>query len=157
AGRSGPLPLLLRATSDEEEAALVAERIADAVAEGVAPADIGILARYHDRLSPIERALKQRGIRTQRLKGTDGQHWQPDSVKLTTLHASKGLEFHTVAIVGLEAVPDARNPEDEEWRLLYVAMTRATHRLLLAGCGESSAMRRVAGALAPAARVPQAA
>ncbi|HMX10336.1 MAG TPA: 3'-5' exonuclease [Burkholderiaceae bacterium] len=157
AGRSGPLPLLLRATSDEEEAALVAERIADAVAEGVAPADIGILARYHDRLSPIERALKQRGIRTQRLKGTDGQHWQPDSVKLTTLHASKGLEFHTVAIVGLEAVPDARNPEDEEWRLLYVAMTRATHRLLLAGCGESSAMRRVAAALAPAARVPQAA
>lgn len=157
AGRSGPLPLLLRAHSPREEAERVAERIADALAEGIAPADIGILARYHRLLDPIEAALNQQGIRTQRLKGADGQHWQPDSVKLTTLHASKGLEFHTVAIVGLQAVPDARHPEDEEWRLLYVAMTRATHRLVLAGCGESGAVERVGRVLGNVSRFPEAA
>lgn len=87
------------------------------------------LARRHDLLDPVEKALHLRGIRTQRLQraGT----WEPDSVKLTTLHASKGLEFHTVAIVGLQAVPDAHHSEEEEWRLLYVAMTRATYRLVL--------------------------
>lgn len=147
AGRSGPLPLLLRADSPREEAERVAERIADALAEGIAPADIGILARRHDLLDPLERALQREGIRTQRLKGTDGRQWQPDRIKLTTLHASKGLEFHTVAIVGLQAVPDGRHPEDEEWRLLYVAMTRATHRLVLSGCGASGAVERVQAAL----------
>jgi superfamily I DNA/RNA helicase len=157
AGRSGPLPELLRAGSPREEAEQVAERIADAVAEGIPPADIGILARYNHLLDPIERALHQQGIPTQRLKGADGKHWQPDSVKLTTLHASKGLEFHAVAIVGLQAVPDPRNTEDEEWRLLYVAMTRATHRLVLAGCGASGAVEKVAGVLGNAARIPAAA
>ena len=98
-------------------------------------------------LDPIARALHQQGIPTQRLKGADGKRWQPDSVKLTTLHASKGLEFHTVAIVGLQAVPDARHAEEEEWRLLYVAMTRATHRLVLAGSGESGAVKRVSDVL----------
>ena len=146
-GRSGPWPELLRADSADREAQEVAERIADAVAEGVPPADVGILARYHDLLAPIEQALHRLGIRTQRLKGANGKRWQPNSVKLTTLHASKGLEFHTVALIGLQALPDSRQPEDEEWRLLYVAMTRATHRLLLAGCGESRAVQRVAGAL----------
>ena len=146
AGRRGPLPVLLRGHSPREEADLVADHIADALAEGVTPADIGLLARRHDLLDPIERALHDRGIRTQRLKGADGKRWLPDSIKLTTLHASKGLEFNTVAIVGLQAVPDPRQTEDEEWRLLYVAMTRATHRLVLAGCGESGAVERVSQA-----------
>lgn len=154
AGRSGPLPELLRAGSPREEAERVAQRIADALAEGVPPADIGILARYNHLLDPVERALHQQGIPTQRLKGADGRRWQPDSVKLTTLHASKGLEFHTVAIVGLQAVPDARHAEDEEWRLLYVAMTRATHRLVLAGCGESGAVERVARVMGHAGMEP---
>ena len=111
-----------------------ADRLVDALTDGVSPADIGILARRHDLLDPVEKALHLRGIRTQRLQraGT----WEPDSLKLTTLHASQGLEFHTVAIVGLQAVPDAHHSEEEEWRLLYGAMTRATYRLVLGVCGE---------------------
>ena len=122
-----------------------ADRLVDALADGVSPADIGILARRHDLLDPVEKALHLRGIRTQRLQraGT----WEPDSLKLTTLHASKGLEFHTVAIVGLQAVPDAHHSEEEEWRLLYVAMTRATYRLVLGACGESGAVEKVASGL----------
>ena len=140
AGRHGPSPELLRGASPREEAALVAERIADALADGLLPADVGLLARRHDLLDPVERALQALGIRTQRLKGIQGGDWSPDSVKLTTLHASKGLEFHTVAIVGLQAVPDPHHSAAEEGRLLYVAMTRATHRLVLACAGESPAV-----------------
>jgi len=61
-------------------------------------------------------------------------------VTLSTLHASKGLEFSVVFIAGLEEgiVPYIRKDEidkkaaiEEERRLLYVGMTRAQKRLFL--------------------------
>ena len=54
-----------------------------------------------------------------------------------TVHASKGLEFQTVLVVGLEqglfphqTAMDEGNLEEER-RLCYVALTRARERLLL--------------------------
>jgi len=62
-----------------------------------------------------------------------------DYVSLLTLHASKGLEFAVVFIVGCEdgllplrwgaAEDDANLPEER--RLLFVGMTRARERLFL--------------------------
>ena len=59
-------------------------------------------------------------------------------ITLMTIHAAKGLEFHTVYIVGLEdqIIPSQQAIEspfamEEERRLLYVAMTRARKRCLL--------------------------
>lgn len=58
-----------------------------------------------------------------------------NGVKLMTIHASKGLEFHTVFIAGLEQgiFPGTRNDStsdtEEERRLMYVAVTRAQHTL----------------------------
>ena len=68
----------------------------------------------------------------------------PDApVELATVHASKGREWDTVVLLGFEAdrIPnrrsllDADDPEralEEERRLAYVALTRATRRLILA-------------------------
>jgi DNA helicase II / ATP-dependent DNA helicase PcrA len=60
-------------------------------------------------------------------------------VRLMTVHASKGLEFNTVFIVGLEhdLFPHARSSgtskedREEERRLFYVAITRAEKKLFL--------------------------
>jgi len=61
-----------------------------------------------------------------------------DAARLMTLHASKGLEFHTVLVAGCEdnLIPFKRDertgkPEDEETRLFYVGVTRAKKKLFL--------------------------
>ena len=63
-----------------------------------------------------------------------------DRVRLMTIHQAKGLEFNTVFIVGLtegifpnhRSIRERRNDgEEEERRLMYVAVTRACSRLYL--------------------------
>jgi DNA helicase-2/ATP-dependent DNA helicase PcrA len=66
------------------------------------------------------------------------QEGSTDAVTLMTIHASKGLEFKSVYVSGLEegALPhanclDSQGEIEEERRLLYVAMTRAKENLTL--------------------------
>ena len=63
---------------------------------------------------------------------------QDDALHLMTVHASKGLEFHSVFITGMEEGlfphQNSQHTEDglgEERRLMYVAITRARRRLYL--------------------------
>jgi len=72
------------------------------------------------------------------LENRDGEG--TDNVRLSTLHAAKGLEFAHVFIVGLEEgilphreAVDAGNVEEER-RLMYVGVTRARQSLHLSWC-----------------------
>jgi superfamily I DNA/RNA helicase len=69
---------------------------------------------------------------------------QPDApVELVTVHGAKGREWQTVVVLGMEEdrfpnrrslldAADAERALEEERRLAYVALTRATRRLILA-------------------------
>ena len=67
----------------------------------------------------------------------DDDHDEKPGLRLMTVHAAKGLEFHTVFLPQLDddAFPAKPNHTDtgieEERRLFYVAMTRAKKRLFL--------------------------
>lgn len=79
-------------------------------------------------------ALREAGIPCEWPQETKkGRHFDPGhaSVKVLTMHSSKGLEFPVVAIPGIGYMPHAKEPPEDEARLLYVAMTRAMDRLLL--------------------------
>ena len=71
-----------------------------------------------------------------------------DAINMMTLHASKGLEFPVVFMVGMEQglFPlyrsfNNRDELEEERRLCYVGMTRAMDRLYMTACR----MRRIYG------------
>ena len=90
-----------------------------------------MLTSCESSIGRLTGTLKQRLQHIQRqAEGTDEES---DAVRLMTLHASKGLEFKHVWIIGCEqgVVPSSQSPVDEERRLFYVGMTRAKLNLFL--------------------------
>jgi ATP-dependent DNA helicase Rep len=119
----------LLSTFDKREAAAKIESVRDFT---------GWLARKGDadRKSLID--LTQMIALITMLEGRDGEG--VDAVRLSTLHAAKGLEFPHVFLVGLEEgiLPHRESVEagtiDEERRLMYVGLTRAERSLHLSFC-----------------------
>jgi ATP-dependent DNA helicase Rep len=76
----------------------------------------------------------------------EGKDEDPDAVRMSTLHASKGLEFPHVFLVGVEEgiLPHKGDPDapaetmgariEEERRLMYVGITRAQRTLQISWC-----------------------
>ncbi|GAA0216231.1 hypothetical protein GCM10010492_12560 [Saccharothrix mutabilis subsp. mutabilis] len=95
----------------------------------------------HELLKPlaVECGTDFERFHTTLALGVEVDAWDPraDRISLLTLHASKGLEFPVVFIVGCEdgllplRWPGQDDDTDEERRLLFVGMTRARRHLFL--------------------------
>jgi superfamily I DNA/RNA helicase len=77
-------------------------------------------------------------LESMELRDFDGNKDNEDEIQLLTMHASKGLEYPVVIIIGVEEdlIPHRMLGSDitEERRLFYVAVTRAKKHLLLSRC-----------------------
>ena len=82
-----------------------------------------------------ETLLRMRGSLSERLRVLQRprKRKSQEGVALMTLHASKGLEWDRVWLLGVETgvPPHPDSPLEEERRLCYVGMTRARHELHL--------------------------
>jgi DNA helicase-2/ATP-dependent DNA helicase PcrA len=105
--------------------------------------DIAVLYRLHALGPELERTLQEAGIPCQQPREGVGPDWDgldlaAERVKLLSLHAAKGLEFPYVFIAGCEEglIPweppgELAADPDEERRLFYVGLTRASRQIFL--------------------------
>ena len=83
-------------------------------------------------------------------RAADGEPPRPAGVALLTIHAAKGLEWDSVYVMGVTEgqLPlirgSADDVDDEERRLMYVAVTRARHRLVVTWADTRPASRYLA-------------
>lgn len=134
--RSGPSPEMLAATGIDDEIRLAVDRVVAWLEDGLKPSDIAVLFRANANPSGWVRDLAVQ------LSARTAVHWpaegfkDPAGVRITTMHAAKGLQWRAVVVMRADTVPftperDADPDEQErlERGLMYVAMTRAEERL----------------------------
>lgn len=137
AGRHGTPPTLVNLPSLDEESLWIVNQLKEANRTGTPWREMAILYRsYYPVGQAVEKRLKAAGIPVSTKRDVKFTHEQ-DTVKLITMHSSKGLEFPIVAIPSVGLMPDENYATEEEVRLLYVAMTRATSRLMMTSHRES--------------------
>lgn len=149
----GPVPVVQRYNTDQEEAAGVAGWLRAQHEPSVRWRQMAVLARTNAQLDAVAEALERAEIPYER-RGPDHSPAsdlhpgadatarqvhddQRDAVALLTIHRAKGLEFTCVAAVGwaegvlpnYNATSDAQL--EEEQRLAYVALSRAERALLI--------------------------
>jgi DNA helicase-2/ATP-dependent DNA helicase PcrA len=125
--QGGPMAVVTAYDSDVAEAEGVATLLQARVEDGAAWSDQAVLARTHDQLATVGRALTRAGVpyriapgpegvegavhavakpvgpgRPVRGKGKGNGDQDGDAVELATFHRAKGLEWASVHVVGIE-------------------------------------------------------
>jgi len=145
AGRRGAVPELFRCDHANDEIAFVVERLRDEHARGRPLNDMAVIYAQNWMGEQFRTALESVGLACCLADGNRGKDtlFRQDGIKLVTMHSSKGLEFPFVLIPGVGQLPAKNDDEASAARLLYVAMTRATERLLLIHHGDSIFTARI--------------
>jgi hypothetical protein len=139
-GRDGPEPIVINLPTLPEQAAKVADLLQGAHADGFAWGDMAVLCHNAKTRDLCASTLAKRKLPVQNRLGVGDYQPLENSIKVMTMKVSKGLEFPVVGGEELKAGSDAAladaTARKDTARVLYVAATRATQRLMLGG-GES--------------------
>jgi hypothetical protein len=147
-GRDGHAPVVIRLPSLRDEAVKIAELLSAAHQEGYAWGDMAIICRHYSEMERCAAVLRYRQLPHEVRKGSGTFNPLADTIKILTMHVSKGLEFPVVAVSGAGHMPEEGHDEAEEARLFYVAATRATQRLIIPLSGSGKFAERLATAAA---------
>ena len=82
-------------------------------------------------------ALHQRRLPFNTRKRSGDYNPSANALQIMIMKVSKGLEFPVVALPGVGHMPAAGEDEQEATRVFYVAVTRATQRLVIKAGGEA--------------------
>lgn len=147
AGRKGSLPAIKCFSSFEEEATYIASVFKKLQTErDFAWSDMCALYCHNWMGQALSNAMKKAGIPFAWLRDSAAKRkflTSDNSVKLLTMHSSKGLEFPTVATCGVGSLGVDETRIEADAKLLYVAMTRATQNLLITSSKTSSFSKKL--------------
>lgn len=146
--RKGVEPAIVKTDSFFKEAKIVAKQINKLHEQyKVLFSEMLILYRVKKTYSMsyidvLKRALKDEGIEyywlTENSDSKRNFEKEQETVKISTIESSKGLDFQAVFIVNVDNMPFALEEDIErEASLLYIGMTRAKEFLCLSYSGES--------------------
>ena len=142
-GREGEAPLIVRLPTLRDEAFKIAELMQASHEEGHAWSDMAVLCRDFATIDACADALRHQRMPIQVRKRSGDFKPASDAIRIMTMKVSKGLEFPVVALAGVGRMPVAEQDEQEEARLFYVAVTRATTRLFIPVSGDGAFGRRL--------------
>lgn len=128
--RHGDVPKIVFCHSKQEEVQQIKEKLNDFLAGD--RVSVGIILKTNNRAKELFDILKQ--DYSIQLISLDSTHFT-NGISITSIQMSKGLEFDEVI------VPDVdENTYHTEYdrRLIYIACTRAMHKLILLHIGKQS-------------------
>jgi superfamily I DNA/RNA helicase len=149
-GRHGPVPKLIRCASLNAEADSIGTLIESAVEERCSLDQLAVVWRHWRHAEMVANALTKRRIAFTWAKDAQTKERLFEggpSVKLVSMHSSKGLEFERVFIPAIGTLPEQHDDAADEAKLLYVAMTRSTEQLIMTHSSDSIFTDRISGAL----------
>jgi hypothetical protein len=136
AGRIGIAPKIRPQSNFREEVKYIATGLKKLHEEGYAWNQMAILYAFKRDGGTVAEILASKGVPVEWLnEQNDRLNYNPaaPSVKVMTIHCSKGLEFPVVAIPGIDKIDNY----DEKVQLIYVGMTRSTNKLVLSYTGSN--------------------
>lgn len=141
-GRNGARPEVHRLTNNAEEIEYLASWLGMRAEAGIPFSQMAVLCRFNAQVDRMREGLARKGVAVDSGQLNDKHRKAADlpenTVKVLTIHSSKGLEFNSIVIPDLGCMPYAKSSTEEEARLLYVALTRSTESMLITYHNESS-------------------
>ena len=130
-GREGVEPVVRSCVSYDGEAHAIAEWLLGRKAAGYQWGQMAVLYPRHFIGEKFEKVLAKSGVPIDMVRSHNNRvETERDAVRFLSMHNAKGLEFACVAIGGLGELKKVEEIEDDI-RLTYVAITRATHEAFI--------------------------
>ncbi len=151
AGRVGAQPQLVELPDWREELSYMARHLQQLHDSGIPWREMAVLYRRNKSADAIASALDEAAIPHEALasrRKRSAFDANTETVKVLTMHSSKGLEFRAVAIPGINRMPLKDEDPTEEARVLYVGMTRAMDHLLITGHDKGGFLDQIRSAVA---------
>lgn len=145
-GRDGVEPEVRKCVNFDGEGHAIAEWIASRKNAGYTWAQLAVLFPTHAIGVRFANALKRLNIPVDVASANQDRNRVQvglNAVRLLTMHNAKGLEFPCVAMGGLGSLGSQPNGLNDDIRLVYVAVTRATHEAFLTYSYASPLVERI--------------
>jgi hypothetical protein len=152
AGGTGPAPVFRLFGQQSEELDYIIRCVRKWLDNGHSPNEIAIIVPSNKMADSIAERLGKADIDNHCLVGKEKKAaYNPTRpvVTVLTIHSSKGLEFETVVLAGVDRVQFIAEELVDQVRLIYVGMTRAKSQLLITASGDTVFTQRLVDLVAP--------